>query len=119
MTNHPRQNETLAKDPRPAAARAIPLPANLADLRATAWIGDAVLALYVRGWILDQQGRMNGGLFSRCTSNEFLLRLGDPTKVEATIGVVYQAEGLEAARRWLDHHLLQHLQREAAGGGRS
>lgn len=61
---------------------------------------------------------MDGGLFSRCTSNEFLLRLGNPTTVEATIGAVYQADGLEAARRWLDRHLLEHLQREARAARR-
>lgn len=91
----------------------IPLPADLDERRAVAWIGDAVLALYVRSWILREHGRMNGALFSRATSNEFLLRFGDPTSVEAAIGVIYQRDGLEAAWRWMDEHLQDHLRRES------
>ena len=34
-----------------------------------AWLGDAVLALYVRERILREQGKLDGGLYTRMTSN--------------------------------------------------
>ena len=40
--------------------------------RAQAWVGDAILALYVREWILSFRGQIDGKLFIEFTSNDFL-----------------------------------------------
>ncbi len=70
-------------------------------LRENAWIGDAVLELYVRSLILKQQGKVDAEMKTRFTCNQFLCCTGNPTAVEADIGVVYQREGLEAAFTWI------------------
>lgn len=76
------------------------------EVRAQAWIGDAVLALYVREWILSfNNGRIDGSFFVECTSNDFLRLVGNATGVEAHIGRIYHAEGLEAAMRWIEENL--------------
>lgn len=61
-----------------------------------AWIGDAVLALYMREWLLRQKGKIDGEAFIRATSNDFLRLVGNPTAVEAEIGREYQENGLDA-----------------------
>lgn len=82
-------------------------------LQAKAWIGDAVLALCVREWLLQQDGRVSSAKFENLTSNAFLNTLGNPTKVEAEIGLVYEAEGLEAAREWIQDRIIpQFLKQE-------
>lgn len=73
--------------------------------REEAWVGDAVLALYVRKWILKEYGKMDGEMFVRFTSNEFLSRKGNPTSVEAEIGRIHDAEGIEVAYKWIEEHL--------------
>ena len=35
--------------------------------REEAWVGDAVLALYMRRLILKEQGKMDGEMFVRCS----------------------------------------------------
>ncbi len=78
-------------------------------LRETAWIGDAVLALWARSWILDQKhikADTRSDVFISMTSNRFLSAFGEPTSVEAKIGEVYQKDGLEAAFGWMDETLL-------------
>ena len=77
------------------------LPEDPKALQAKAWIGDAVLALCAREWLLAQDGRVSSVKFENLTSNAFLTTLGNPTKVEAMIGLHYESEGLEAARRWI------------------
>lgn len=72
--------------------------------RELAWIGDAVLSLYVRQWLLksthlDTQQRAD--YFIRMTSNHFLSALGKPTSIEARIGELYQDQGLEAAYAYI------------------
>lgn len=70
------------------------------ELRDRAWIGDAVLALYARQWLLEQPDHplfTRQQLFIRFTSNDFLKAIGEPTAVEASIGKVYESKGLEAA----------------------
>lgn len=47
-------------------------------LRIEAWVGDAILALYVREWILAEEGAINGKLFVEFTSNDFLRRTATP-----------------------------------------
>ena len=74
-------------------------------LRENAWIGDAVLELYVRSLILKQQGKVDAEMKTRFTCNQFLNCIGNPTKVEADIGIIYQREGLEAAFAWIREHL--------------
>lgn len=68
--------------------------------RAKAWVGDAVLALFAREWILKQKDiapKERAEVFIQMTSNQFLASLGEPTAMEAEIGVVYEADGLQAA----------------------
>ena len=86
---------------------------ELTKEREEAWIGDAVLALFARKWILEQDGKMNGEKFVRFTSNDFLRRLGNPTSEEAAIGRVYTTEGLDAAMRYIEErHLPVFIQLE-------
>ncbi len=75
-------------------------------LREQAWIGDAVLALYVRLKILNEDGRLDGAKASRMTSNGFLAGVGEPTAVEADIGRAYSAGGLEAAFGHIEERLM-------------
>jgi len=79
---------------------------KLAQEREEAWVGDAVLALFVREWILREKGKLEGEMFVRFTSNEFLRDLGNPTSVEAEIGRVYQEGGLEAGFKHVEEKLM-------------
>lgn len=89
------------------------IPDDPRELQAKAWIGDAVLALCVREWLLQQDGRVSSAKFENLTSNAFLTTLGNPTKVEAEIGLAYEAEGLEAAREWIQNRIIpQFLKQE-------
>ncbi len=71
-----------------------------------AWIGDAVLTLYVREKILREDGRVDGEKSARMTSNQFLAALGEPSGVEAEIGRAYAEGGLAAAFGWIEGRLL-------------
>jgi len=71
-------------------------PEEIDREREEAWVGDAVLALYVREWLLREKGKIDGESFIRATSNDFLRILGNPTAVEAEIGRIYQEKGLQA-----------------------
>jgi hypothetical protein len=74
--------------------------------REAAWIGDAVLALYAREFVLRERGRMDGVWFTHLTSNEFLSGFGNPTSVEAKIGDIYHADGLKAAHDHIEREFL-------------
>lgn len=74
--------------------------------RELAWIGDAVLGLFARQWILKTYGRMDSDIFAGMTSNHFLSCFGNPTTVEAEIGTIYQTAGLEAAFTHMERELL-------------
>lgn len=74
--------------------------------REEAWIGDAVLALYVREWLLAHEGSLDGQAFIRFTSNDFLRLQGNPTSVEAQIGRIYQENGLQTGFDWIEENLL-------------
>ena len=63
------------------------------EVREQAWVGDAVLSLFAREWILRERGAMDGQLHTRMTSNDFLATLGNPTRLEAEIGEVYKKDG--------------------------
>lgn len=82
--------------------------------RESAWIGDAVLALFARSWVLKERGVMDGEWFTRMTSNDFLRAFGAPTAVEAKIGRLYREGGLEAAFEWMDAELVPLLRRQMA-----
>ena len=65
--------------------------AALTQERKEAWIGDAVLALYARQWLLREKDTLDGEAFIRFTSNEFLKPFGkSATAVEAEIGRIYE-----------------------------
>lgn len=76
-----------------------------AALQSDAWLGDAVLELYVRSWILRRHGEVDAEAKARFTSNQFLNCFGQPTKVEAEIGGIYRERGLEAAFDWIRKHM--------------
>lgn len=78
-------------------------------LRDCSWIGDAVLGLCAREWIIAHQPhltRPRHELFRDLTSNAFLASFGPPTEVEARLGVLYQAQGLDGARSWFESTLI-------------
>ena len=74
--------------------------------REQAWVGDAVLSLFARRWLLARDGRMDGERLVRMTSNQFLSALGNPTSVEAKIGRIYERDGLEKAFSWMEEELI-------------
>jgi dsRNA-specific ribonuclease len=84
------------------------------ELRADAWLGDAVLELYVRQWILRHHGSIDADMKTRFTCNSFLNSLGNPTRVEAAIGRIHQKEGLQAAWEWIQQHIEPHFLRQEA-----
>ena len=91
--------------------------------REQAWIGDAVLGLFARRWILSREGRMDAEMFARLSSNHFLSAIGNPTAVEAKIGRRYQSGGLEAAFAHIESELVplflqQEKKRIRQAGGR-
>lgn len=91
------------------------------DLRAereAAWVGDAVLALFARQFVLSERKAMDGEWFTRLTSNEFLSAFGNPTRVEASIGRLYLDGGLPAAFSWMEENLLPLFRRQVATKGR-
>jgi len=90
--------------------------------REEAWVGDAVLGLYAREWILEREGGMDAEMFARMTSNQFLATIGNPTSVEAEIGRVYAADGLAAAcqhiaQQLIPQFLAQEKRRKRHAGG--
>jgi len=91
-----------------------PDPDPIREEREHAWIGDAVLALYARQWVLRERGSMDGEWFTRLTSNDFLSCFGPPTRVEAGIGRIFREEGLDAACAWIESELLPLFLRQMA-----
>ena len=87
---------------------------ELRQEREAAWIGDAVLALFARQFVLRERQTMDGEWFTRLTSNEFLSAFGNPTRVEAGIGRIYQEGGLEAAFGWMETHLIPLFRKQVA-----
>ncbi len=79
-----------------------------------AWIGDAVLSLYARIKILKEDGALNGPKSVRMTSNGFLSSLGEPTRVEAEIGLAFERGGLQGASAWIEEHLLPLFEKQEA-----
>lgn len=85
--------------------------------REAAWIGDAVLALFARQFVLRERHAMDGEWFTRMTSNEFLSAFGNPTRVEASIGRLYQTGGLESAFAWMEAELVPLFRKQIAKRG--
>ena len=77
-----------------------------------AWLGDAVLALYVRERILREQGKLDGDLYTRMTSNHFLSAIGEPSAVEAEIGEQYRTGGLVGAFQFIEDRLIPVFERQ-------
>ena len=71
-----------------------------------AWIGDTILDLFARTWILKERGSVCGETLRRMTSNQFLTCIGNPTTVEAKIGILYRDGGMECAFAWIEAELL-------------
>jgi hypothetical protein len=88
--------------------------ANREQILKDAWIGDAVLSLYVRAKILREDGVTDGPKAQRMTSNQFLSALGEPSEVEAELGRVYERSGLNAAFEWIESRLLPVFERQEA-----
>lgn len=82
--------------------------------REAAWVGDAVLALFARQWVLRERKSMDGEWFTRLTSNGFLSAFGAPTAVEAKIGKIYQKDGLEAAFAWMEQEFIPLFRKQIA-----
>ena len=84
--------------------------------KAEAWLGDAVLALLVRDWLLKTLGTTDGELQSLVTSNHFLSRFGQPTAVEAALGRLWRDHGYTAAesefREKFLPEMIRHLRRQ-------
>lgn len=85
--------------------------------REAAWVGDAVLALFARQFVLRERNAMDGEWFTRLTSNDFLSAFGNPTRVEASIGKLYLADGLDAAFAWMDAELIPLFRKQIAKRG--
>jgi dsRNA-specific ribonuclease len=87
------------------------------EKRTLAWIGDAVLALYARKWILEQrsiQPKARAEAFIQMTSNKFLSAIGEPTAMEAEIGRIYETNGLEAAFRHIEVNFVPLFKKQRA-----
>lgn len=95
-------------------------PDPIAEEREAAWVGDAVLALFAREWILRERGRLDAAAMTRMTSNGFLNALGNPTAVEAEIGRLYRRDGLDAAFAYLEKTVIPLFQKQEKNrtGGR-
>lgn len=82
--------------------------------REAAWVGDAVLALFAREFVLRERQVMDGEWFTRLTSNDFLSAFGNPTRVEASIGKLYSEGGIEAAFAWMEAELIPLFRKQIA-----
>lgn len=90
---------------------------ELRQEREAAWIGDAVLALFARQFVLKERNSMDGEWFTLLTSNGFLSAFGNPTRVEASIGKLYLAGGLAPAFEWMETELIPLFRKQIAKRG--
>lgn len=79
---------------------------NELELQEKAWIGDSVLGLFAREWLLKTHGGIESDEFIRMTCNQFLSTMGQPTKIEARIGHIYETDGLAAAFSFMESELI-------------
>jgi dsRNA-specific ribonuclease len=87
---------------------------QIREEREKAWIGDAVLCLFARKFVLRERNCMDAEWFTHLTSNGFLSALGTPTSVEAKIGRIYEEQGLEPAFAWMDENLIPLFRKQIA-----
>jgi dsRNA-specific ribonuclease len=91
------------------------------QLRNEAWIGDAVLALFARSWLLQigqgETAKDRNRLFELWVSNQFLSSFGEPTSIEAAIGRTYASGGLDAAFAFIEENLLERFIQTARNRG--
>jgi dsRNA-specific ribonuclease len=91
------------------------------QMRNDAWIGDAVLALFVRSWLLrtdqGENSKDRNRLFELWVSNQFLSSFGEPTSVEAAIGRAYASGGLTEAFTFIEENLLNRFVQTARKRG--
>jgi len=71
-----------------------------------AWIGDALLGLFARDWILKREKKIDAEMFKHMTSNNFLNNIGNPTKIEAKIGRIYKNQGYTKVLDYLEKELI-------------
>ncbi len=90
------------------------MPKKTDLLAEQAWIGDAVLTLYARSKILREDEVLDGPKSVRMTSNQFLSSIGEPTKVEAEVGRIYEREGLAAAFAWIEARIIPAFEKQEA-----
>jgi 23S rRNA maturation mini-RNase III len=89
-------------------------------VRNQAWIGDAVLSLYVREWLSPDVERTfpdRNELYQLFTSNQFLSSFGEPTAVEAEIGRIYLDRGLAVAFAYIQARFVERFLRTARNLG--
>jgi hypothetical protein len=91
-----------------------PRPGEMRQLKEEAWLGDAVLEVFMRSWVLEQRGRQDMVTKVNLTSNAFLSSLGNPMKMEAQIGRIYRDQCIEAAWTWIREHVLPVFQKHEA-----
>ncbi|MBV9391861.1 MAG: hypothetical protein JOY96_08220 [Verrucomicrobia bacterium] len=92
------------------------------SLRDEAWIGDAVLTLFVRSWLMKTRSktidpRERAALFELFVSNQFLSSFGEPTRVEAKVGRIYREHGLQESFRHLEGTFVDKFLRTARNKG--
>jgi hypothetical protein len=90
--------------------------------RGEAWVGDAVLALYARRWLLRYTPKKISDadrqrLFELFVSNQFLSSFGEPSQVEAAIGRKFEQEGLLAAFTYIENSFLDSFRKSARKRG--
>ncbi len=83
-----------------------------AEVLDQAWVGDAVLHLFVREWALAMPTRPDNKAVERFVSNGFLSTVGQPDHIEAEIGRIYRAQGLQAAFEHIRTKLLPVFERQ-------
>ncbi|MBP7949596.1 MAG: hypothetical protein KA004_08060 [Verrucomicrobiales bacterium] len=86
--------------------------------RELAWLGDAVLSLFSRQKILQEGRGMDQERLAAMTSNQFLSCFGNPTRIEAAIGLTFQQHGLDSAFAKIEADLLPVFGRQWKNRGR-
>jgi len=95
---------------------------SIDTVRGEAWVGDAVLALYARRWLLRYTTKKMSEadrqqLFELFVSNQFLSSFGEPSQVEAAIGRKFEEEGLLAAFTHIENSFLDSFRKRARKRG--
>ena len=116
--HHVRNVGVVGSNPMPSTNSSLPVKPKrdrYAQTLEEAWIGDAVLTLYVRMRILREDSGIDGDKSMRMSSNQFLSAFGEPSEVEARIGRVYTNDGLAAAFDFIQTELMPLHEKQEAG----